>query len=69
MVSSIARPDLAFETCQLSSIANHSIGDGFIKANKVLRKSQNKNMTIKLGFPGNIENFKIAYYNDTSRKS
>ena len=33
-VSGITKPDLAFETSQLSSIANYNIGDDFIKASK-----------------------------------
>ena len=65
-VSGQTRPDLAFENCQLNSITHHRIVDNLLKANKVLRKAKSKNIAIKVGLPGKIENFKILCYNKAS---
>ena len=60
------RPDLAFEVCQLSSSINHLTVNDLIKANKLLAKTKNENVSIRLGLPGSPYDFKIIAYNDSS---
>ena len=65
-VAGQTRPDLAFEVCQLSSSINHSTVNDLIKANKLLAKAKNENVSIRLGLPGSPYDFKIIAYNDSS---
>ena len=60
------RLDLALRVCQMSSTLNHSKVDDTLKASKLLLKAKNKNILVRFGLHGPIENFKIFYYNDSS---
>ena len=53
------RPDLAFEVCQLSSILNCSKVD-ILKANKLLLKAKNENISLRFGLSGPTEDFKTV---------
>ena len=59
------RPDLSFDLCELSSVANKAKLLDMIKANKVLSKAKRNH--VKLYYqPTDISNTAIVIYNDSS---
>ena len=60
------RPDLAFETCMLSSNSKNTTVNEIIQANNILEKATRENLILRFGLTGNIKNFKIIGFNDAS---
>ena len=59
------RPDLSFDLCELSSVANKAKVADLMKANKILSKAKSNH--VKLYYqPINISNMTIVIYNDSS---
>ena len=64
--SSQTRPDIAFETCQLSNSGPDATVRAFLSANKAIRKA--RNCSFSLIFPplGEPQNLKVTVYGDAS---
>ena len=59
------RPDLSFDLCELSSVANKAKVSDMIKANKVLSKTKRNHMKLYYQ-PIDVSNMTIVIYNDSS---
>ena len=53
------RPDLAFETCMLSSNSKNATGNEITQAKEILEKAKKENVILRFGLKGKIKNFKI----------
>ena len=53
------RPDLAFETCMLSSNSKNATGNEITQAKEILEKAKRENVILRFGLKGKIKNFKI----------
>ena len=51
---------------KLNSSLTHAIINDRIKAYTSLAEAKRENIFVKFGFPGIVENFRIASYNDAS---
>ena len=60
------RPDLALETCMLSSHNKHATVNEIIQANKILEKAKTKNVILRFGLKGNIKNYRTIGFNEVS---
>ena len=65
-VAGQTRPDLSFEVCQLSSCFNHATVNDVLKANKLLKKAKQENISLSFGVPGKLDKFKFVCFNDAS---
>lgn len=65
-VAGQTRPDLSFEVCQLSSCFNHATVNDVLKANKLLKKAKQENISLSFGVPGKLDKLKFVCFNDAS---
>ena len=65
----MTRPDLSFDARELSTKNKQATYGDILKANKVLKKAQKENVSIKFSKLGNLADLRIVAYTDSSYRN